>query len=141
MKFKYRNKFYKPNFLDGIYKLTKNYNPLDHYDTDEFDRLLALEYQKQGANIALNINFLSKELNLSHKKINDYLMWLYKKGKIILFSNGYDNGFYDKKKNLDKDLRNIYLIRLTRFYLNLHENNLNLHEDSTDPVMIEEMIN
>ena len=63
------------------------------------------------------------------------------KGNIILFSNGYDNGFYDKKKNLDKDLKNIYLIRLTDFYLKLHENNLKLHEDSTDPVVIEEMIN
>ena len=72
--FEYRKKLYKPNFLDGIYKLDKNYNELDQYDTDAFDRLLVSEYKKKGVDIALNINSLSKQLKLSNKEIHGYLM-------------------------------------------------------------------
>jgi len=115
--FEYRKKLYKPNFLDGIYKLDKNYNELDQYDTDAFDRLLVSEYKKKGLDIALNINSLSKQLKLSHKEIDGYLMWLYKKGSIILFSNGYGNSFYDKEKNSDKNIENIYLIRLKKQFI------------------------
>lgn len=124
--FEYRKKLYKPNFLDGIYKLDKNYNELDQYDTDAFDRLLVSEYKKKGLDIALNINSLSKQLKLSHKEIDGYLMWLYKKGSIILFSNGYGNSFYDKEKNSDKNIENIYLIRLNKTFVNKIDKNLQI---------------
>ena len=112
--FEYKKRRYRPNFLDGIYKVSKNYNELDQYDTRAFDELLAAEYKKKGLDIALNINSLSKRLKLSNEEINGYLMWLYKKESIVLYSNGYGNSFYDKEKNTDKNIENIYLIRLKK---------------------------
>jgi len=115
--FEYKKRRYRPNFLDGIYKVSKDYNELDQYDTRAFDELLAAEYKKKGLDIALNINSLSKRLKLSNEEINGYLMWLYKKESIVLYSNGYGNSFYDKEKNTDKNIENIYLIRLKKGFI------------------------
>ncbi|PCH82813.1 MAG: hypothetical protein COC02_05045 [Rhodospirillaceae bacterium] len=112
--FNYKNKCYEPNFLDGIFKLSKTLNDLDQYDTFAFDQLLLTAYKKEGLDIALNINSISKKLKLSNEKINKYLMWLYKIEFIVLYSNGYQNSFYDKEKNKDKNIENIYLIRLKK---------------------------
>lgn len=102
------------------------------YDTDAFDRLLVSEYKKKGLDIALNINSLSKQLKLSHEEIDGYLMWLYKKGSIILFSNGYGNSFYDKEKNSDKNIENIYLIRLNKTFVNKIDKNLQIIGDDIE---------
>ena len=115
--FEYKKRRYRPNFLDGIYKVSKDYNELDQYDTRAFDELLAAEYKKKGLDIALNINSLSKRLKLSNEEIDGYLMWLYKKESIVLYSNGYGNSFYDKEKNTDKNIENIYLIRLKKGFI------------------------
>jgi len=45
--FEYKKRRYRPNFLDGIYKVSKDYNELDQYDTRAFDELLAAEYKKK----------------------------------------------------------------------------------------------
>ena len=109
--FEYKKKEYEPNFVDS---LGVNINKLDNYDKEEFDKLIALAYKKNGLDITLNINSLSKQLKLDNTQINKYLIWLYKKGSIVLYSNGYENSFYDKEKNTDKNIKDIYLIRLKK---------------------------
>ena len=112
--FEYKKKEYEPNFVDS---LGMNINKLDNYDTEEFDKLIALAYKKNGLDITLNINSLSKQLKLDNTQINKYLIWLYKKGSIVLYSNGYENSFYDKEKNTDKNIKDIYLIRLKKDFI------------------------
>ena len=113
--YKYKGKIYEPYFIDS---LGNNSHNLDHYDLKEFDKLLVLKSEKNGPDIALNINSVSKKLKISEIEINKYLLWLYKRGSIVLYSNGYKNNFYEKEKNTDKNIENIYLIRLKKDFIN-----------------------
>ena len=54
---------------------------------------------------------------LTKIEVDKYLLWLYRKGSIVLFSNGHGNSFYDKDKNTDKNIENIYLIRLKKDFI------------------------
>ena len=112
--YKYKGKIYKPSYIDS---LGKNLNELDSYESKEFNKLLALESKKNGLDIALNINSLSRKLKISKIEVDKYLLWLYRKGSIVLFSNGHGNSFYDKDKNTDKNIENIYLIRLKKDFI------------------------
>ena len=112
--YKYKGKIYRPSYIDSI---GKNLNELDSYDSEEFNKLLALESKKNGLDIALNINSLSRKLKIAKLEVDKYLLWLYKKGSIVLFSNGHRNSFYDKDKNTDKNIENIYLIRLKKDFI------------------------
>ena len=112
--YKYNGKIYQPYFIDS---LGNNSHNLDYYDSEEFDKLLVLKSEKNGLDIALNINTVSKKLKISEIEINKYLLWLYKRGLIVLYSNGYKNNFYEKEKNKDKNIKNIYLIRLKKDFI------------------------
>lgn len=112
--YKYKGKIYKPSYIDS---LGKNLNELDSYESEEFNKLLALKSKKNGLDIALNINSLSRKLKISKIEVNKYLLWLYEKESIVLYSNGYGNSFYDKDKNTDKNIENIYLIRLRKKFI------------------------
>lgn len=107
--FKYKKNLYQPCFIDHI---NDKYNNLDIYTEQEFNNILGRE-MKNKIDIAININLLCEYLKLSKNEINQYLLWLYQKGSIILFSNGYANNFWDKHKNSDLNIKDIYLIRFS----------------------------
>ena len=64
--YKYKGKIYEPYFIDS---LGNNSHNLDHYDLKEFDKLLVLKSEKNGPDIALNINSVSKKLKISEIEI------------------------------------------------------------------------